>query len=98
MPDIELKVIEQQYGSEPKTGYIKWRQGKDDISQPTAPLDLEKTAFVQTRKARPNQPRNVETIREVPVRCVQSRRISVKEQFKDKDRFNHTRVTPIGFA
>ena len=111
LTDPEFELIRANYASDRRAGYIRWRQFADDIIQAIAPMDLEKTPETEvaipkdtfnprTRvvQSRDTVPPNVKNILELVARCVKTRRISLIEQFKDKDRFNHKRVTPSAFA
>lgn len=112
LTDPEFELIVQNYSSPTRDGFIQWRRFSDDIIQSIAPLELTKDptttppppkdtfnprARVQDRTP-DTIPPEVERLLEIVARFVKSRRISLMEQFKDKDRFNHKRVTATGFA
>lgn len=111
MTDKEFEQIEQEYGSTKRPGYIMWRKFSRDVIQAIAPLDLAKTPKegvplpkdtfnprAKVVEARESVPANVKQILDLVARFVKVRRISLMEQFKDKDKFGHKRVTATGFA
>ena len=111
LTDTEFELIRANYSSDRRPGYIRWRQFADDIIQAIAPMDLEKTPEVdvaipkdtfnpRTRvvESASQVPPDVKHILDLCARCIKTRRISLMEQFKDKDKFNHKRITPTCFA
>ncbi|KAK8887144.1 hypothetical protein M9Y10_038182 [Tritrichomonas musculus] len=114
LTDPEFALIRENYSSPTRPGYIQWRRFADDILQAIAPLDLEKdpetTPLSPKDTFNPRtisnhqiteknaQPSNVSQLLDIVAKFVKTRRLSLIEQFKDKDRFNHKRVTATGFA
>ncbi|EAX89722.1 EF hand family protein [Trichomonas vaginalis G3] len=107
----EFDLIVDSYSSDTRQGFVCWRKFCNDIKEAIAPLDLEKTPTVtpavpaekyQTRSLvlRPEKDMtsNVEEILKNVANFVRSRRLSLIEQFKDKDRLNHKRTSATGFA
>lgn len=107
----EFDLITESYASETRPNFVQWRQFCNDIKEAIAPLDLEKTPQVnpevpaekyQTRSLvlRPEKDMTatVEQILSNVAKFVRSRRLSLIEQFKDKDRLNHKRTSATGFA
>ncbi|OHS96109.1 hypothetical protein TRFO_37751 [Tritrichomonas foetus] len=82
---------------------------KDPVTTPQSPKDTFNPRYLSaaitrgvSNESEPAQPQtppdNVKRLLEIVARLVKARRISLIEQFKDKDRFNHKRVTATGFA
>ena len=107
----EFDLITEEYQSSTKDNFICWRRFCNDILSAIAPMNLEKEPTVkpevpsekyQTRSLvmepeKEMTPR-VERILDNVARFVKCRRLSLVEQFKDKDRLNHKRTTATGFA
>lgn len=111
LTDPEFRLICDNYSSPTRPGYIQWRRFADDIIQAIAPMNLEKDPVTTplnpkdtfnprytTRDVKGDQPANVQHLLELVSKFVKARRISLIEQFQDKDRYNHKRVTATGFA
>jgi Ca2+-binding EF-hand superfamily protein len=108
--EAEFKTITDAYQSETRPGWIKWRQFADDVLQFVAPKTLERepqvtppppqeTLYKHTRSITTGAPApDVDRILESIARFVRTRRVSLPEQFKLKDKMNHRRVTVTGFA
>lgn len=106
----EFDLITQNYQSETRPGYIKWRQFSDDVLSAVAPKNLERdptttpiatrdTVLMNTvRTNNAGKPANVKRILDIVAQFIKARRISLMEQFKDKDKMNHKRVTANAFA
>jgi Ca2+-binding EF-hand superfamily protein len=109
LTEKEFRAICQSYASESRPGWIKWRHFADDIMSAIAPKDLEKTPqenpehprslVIKSRgTAAADMPPQVTRILEIVARFVEARRVSLPEQFKDKDRMNHRRISGTSFA
>lgn len=108
LTDDEFDILVKEYTSNTREGYMQWKRFADDVLQVIAPLDLEKDplttpihpreATSPTLKSRGSPPSDVNQILSNVAKFVRSRRISLIEQFQDKDRANHKRVSAIGFA
>lgn len=114
LTDSEFSIIKENYSSTTRPGYIQWRRFADDILQAIAPMNLEKDpettplspkdtfnprSISNARISEKNeQPANVSRLLDIIARFVKTRRLSLIDQFKDKDRYNHKRITASGFA
>jgi Ca2+-binding EF-hand superfamily protein len=110
LTEDEYDCIFDNYHSETRPEFIRWRQFCDDIMIAVAPKDLEATpqvtpdhprTFVERSsplKTVGKTPGQVTRIVHVIARFAKSRRISLMEQFKVKDPMNHRKVTSISFA
>ena len=107
----EFDIITNYYESPTRPNFIRWRQFCNDILEAIAPMNLEKDPKTtpiapaekyQTRSlviepAKDITPR-VERILDNIARFIKCRRLSLVEQFKDKDKLNHKRVNATAFA
>lgn len=113
LTEDELQLIIHNYSSHKRQNYIRYSDLANDVIQFIAPLDLEKEPLVtppspedklqngniQSRSIQiQNMPEDVNYILDIVARFVKTRRVSLPEQFKDKDPLNHQRVTQTGFA
>jgi Ca2+-binding EF-hand superfamily protein len=110
LTEDEFDLIVENYRSPTRPDLIRWKQFSDDVLSAVAPKELEKLPTVTPPHPRevvaqttivPNvddTPRKIMKIVELVARFVKTRRISLMEQFKDKDPMNHRRVTSISFA
>jgi len=110
LTESEFDLIVDTYSSSSRKGYIRWKVFTDEILAAIAPKELEKSpkitppdpkqTFTQVlpRDISGIMPSDIETIVEIISRFIKSRRISLLEQFKDKDRLNHKLVTTTAFA
>lgn len=110
LTENELQLIIDNYSSTKRQGFIKWREFADDVIQFTAPLDLERQPLITppspketmseitTRTVTKRMPQDIERILDIVARFVRTRRVSLTEQFKDKDPLNHRKVNQTGFA
>ncbi|OHT01234.1 EF hand family protein [Tritrichomonas foetus] len=111
LTEDELDLIKENYSSDKREGYIRWRQFADDVIQFVAPKNLEKDPL--TTPVSPKEtmhtittrsfdgksiPSDVDKILEIIARFVKTRRVSLTEQFQDKDPMNHKKVSQTGFA
>ncbi|KAK8899790.1 hypothetical protein M9Y10_002112 [Tritrichomonas musculus] len=111
LTDEEYQLLIDNYKSTKKENYINWRRFNDDVMQFVAPKTLEKeplttplkpgelmTKTIETRTMRPRPTPQVLRILNIVNKFIVARRISLMEQFVDKDRFNHKQVTASSFA
>lgn len=110
LTEDEFDAIVDNYSSDTREGWIKWRKFADDVMTAVAPKELEKVPtqtpihpreVVMQTTAFPDVsvvPQHILRIIEIIARFVKTRRISLMEQFKDKDRMNHRKVTATSFA
>ena len=106
----EFDLVVNNYKSDTRQDYVKWRKFSEDVLSAVAPIELEKEPTVTPASPRDtvlmhtnsSQTRGssaqVKRILDIISRFVKSRRISLMEQFKDKDKMNHKRVTASAFA
>jgi Ca2+-binding EF-hand superfamily protein len=107
LTDSEYEALISHYRSPTRPGWVQWRRFADDIMQVIAPKTLEAEPQVTPlrpeetiyREIAPPQPAaDVDRIIDNIARFVKSRRIFLPEQFKQKDKMNHRRVSATGFA
>lgn len=106
----ELQLIVENYSSTKRKNFIKWKEFADDVIQFIAPLDLEKQPLITppspketmheitTRTATKRIPQDIEKILDIVAKFVRTRRVSLTEQFKEKDPLNHRKVNQTKFA
>ena len=111
LTDDEFELLKQHYKSTKKENYINWRRFNDDVMTFVAPKTLEKdplttpmmpqqltTKTIEHRTNRPSPPPQIMRILNIINRFCIARRVSLMEQFKDKDRHNHKQCTANSFA
>jgi Ca2+-binding EF-hand superfamily protein len=110
LTETEYETLIKAYHSETRPGWVKWRKFADDVIQFVAPKTLERepqvtplrpqeALFRHTRSIATAAPApDVDRILDQIGRFVKTRRLSLTEQFKQKDKMNHRRVTATGFA
>ena len=111
LTDPEFEVLVNHYKSTKKRGYVQWRKFADDVKAFVAPPGLEvspttrplkpqelmtKTICDKSTRAIPTP--QIKRILHIVNRFCIARRVSLTEQFVDKDRFNHKQITPTAFA
>lgn len=111
LTENEFDTLAAYYASKNRANFIRWRDFEKDLLNAIAPLTLEKSPRTQPQK--PEIAYNtrslveqktvqvtdrVSTILDLVSRFVRSRRISLLEQFKDKDKLNHKRCSANHFA
>jgi len=107
LTDNEFDLLCNNYSSSTKTGYIKWRQFSDDVLSFVAPKILETNP--RTNPISPNSsifersltteiPPKIKSIIERIHHYIVQRRISLTEQFIDKDKHKHKQVSIPSFA
>jgi Ca2+-binding EF-hand superfamily protein len=110
LTDVEYEVILVHYQSDSRPEFVKWKQFADDILAAVAPIELERTpqvapqhsrTFVRNATEAPaveGMPASVSQVIDIVARFVKTRRVSLMEQFKEKDPMNHRKVISISFA
>lgn len=109
LTEKEYELLIEHYASDTRKGFVKWRKFADDVMQFVAPMDLEKvptttplspkeTLNMQTRSITATPSAEIERILDIVARFVKTRRVSLPEQFKDKDRMNHRKINQSQFA
>lgn len=108
--DEEFQLIQENYASDTRPGYVKWKEFADDIVEIIAPHDLEveplkepehprtATQAIKTRSIPSQGSKQINQTLDNIARFVKTRRVALYEQFKDKDKHNHKRITATGFA
>jgi Ca2+-binding EF-hand superfamily protein len=111
LTDGELSLLANAYRSPRRAGAVQWRRFADEVMAFVAPKTLEHTPTlvplrqpellartIAERSQREEPPPDIARILGVVNKFVVARRISLTEQFVDKDPHNHKQVAPSAFA
>ena len=111
LTDDEFDMIARSYQSPKNADKLQWKRFTEDIMKFVAPKDLEVTPLVKPQNPRlivsrslrdpvndTNIPDSVRRILENINRYCRVHRISLMEEFVDKDKHNHKQISFNGFA
>jgi Ca2+-binding EF-hand superfamily protein len=111
LTDPEYELLVERYHSDRRDGFMKWRAFSDDVMTFVAPKTLEHEPLrqpprrselmsqtVKERGAPKQAPPHIHRLLYIVNRYIVARRLSLPEQFVDKDKYNHKQVAATAFA
>ena len=110
--DDEFDIVTETYRSTRQPDKIEWMKFADDVLAfiasktltsrprdiPTIPKDVMRESRIQQTSGQIPMNQKIESILKKINDYARRRRVSLIEQFRDKDRYNHKQVSTISFA